>query len=248
MEHENAELERIKSKIAKLLNLAERAANEHEAANAMAKARALMDKYQLTRLDALDIGGESIQFTRVVATRHFAAMPEHMAYLATAVAKFNDVQAQYDYGFVDFKKKEGDAKKFGKAIEFRGMVDDVNMAVDMYARLLGAINNLCTLFLAREGYNGKYPVKIGTRFKLGAVMTLCDRLHELQKAREALKTSNGTGLVVVKGAAVAEYFGEVSYKSKAPSATKRMDGESSHAYQQGKRDGNKVEIQRNINQ
>ncbi|QBQ72328.1 hypothetical protein CPT_MTx_022 [Serratia phage MTx] len=248
MERENADLERIKAKIAKLLNLAERASNEHEAANAMAKARAMMDKFQLTQLDALDVGGNTIQFTKVVATRHFAAMPEYMAFLATAVAKFNDVQAQYDYGFVNFKKKEGDAKKFGKAIEFRGMADDVNIAVDMYARLLGAINNLCTMFLAREGYDGKYPVKIGTRFKLGAVMTLCDRFNELQRERDALKTSNGTGLVVVKGAAVAEYFGEVSYKEKAPSATKRMDGESSNAYHQGRRDGNKVEIQRHINQ
>ena len=242
------ELIRIKAKITKLLNLAEKAANEHEAANAMAKARALMDKYQLSQIDVLEVGGEEKRFTRQNATRHFAAMPQYLSYLSTAVAKFNDCQARYDYGVVNFKKKAYDVKQWGKAIEFVGLVDDVQMATDMFARLLGAINNLCTLFLARNGYDGKYPVKIGTRFKLGAVMTICDRLAELQKEREALITSSGTGLVVLKSAAVAEYFGEANYKKSTPNATKNMDGESANAFRQGKIDGNKVEIQRMVNQ
>lgn len=240
------ELERIKQKIQKLLNLAERAANEHEAANAMAKARALMDKYQLSHVDTMDFGGADVKFTKALATRFFAAMPEYLRFLPSSVAIFNDCQAHLVWGEVTFKKKAGDNLKMGLAVEFRGMVDDVNLAVDMFTRLLGTVNRMCAEFFAEQGYTGKYPVGLGNKYKTGAILKLCHRLNALSEQRANLKTSNGTGLMVVKGAAVAEYFGEVNYKSATPKATKNLSHEESIAYLKGLEDGDKIEIQQEL--
>lgn len=236
------EIERIKSKIQKLLNLAEKASNEHEAASAMAKARALMDKYQLSQLDAMDFGGESVMFTKVLATRFFAAMPEYLRFLPTAVAQFNDCQAMLVRGEVTYKKKPGDALKWGLAVEFRGMVDDVNLAVEMFTRLLGTVNRLCSEYFESKGITGKYPVGLGNKYKSGAIIALCNRLEEYRKERESEMASSGTGLMVIKGAAVAEYFGNVEYKSKVPNSTKGLKGEEKEAFFKGVQDGESMAI------
>lgn len=240
------ELDRIKQKIQKLLNLAEKAANEHEAANAMAKARALMDKYELSQFDTLDMGGVDVKFTRALATRFFAAIPEYLRFLPVAIAQLNDCQTQMVWGEVTYKKKPGERYKMGKAIEFRGMVNDVELAVDMFTRLIGAVNRLCAEYFERQGYVGKYPVGLGTKYKTGAIISLAARIEELTKERANLKTSNGTGLMVVKGAAVAEYFGDVEYGRSVPRAAKNLDDEESMAFHSGREDANKINIQEEL--
>lgn len=244
--NDNLDLERIKVKIAKLMNLAEKASNEHEAANAMSKARALMDKYQLEQADIIDIGGETQEFLSAAATRAFNSIPEYLNWLATAVARFNDCQAVFTYGHpINFKKFDQRQNLLGKRIEFRGLKTDVEMAIDMYARLQGAVNRLCKEWLIEQGHTGRYPVGLGTQFKAGACTRLCERLKALTKERETLTVkSTGTALVVVKGAAVAKYFGEATYKKSNWKG--RQDEESVDAYMEGRKSAESVEIQKKV--
>lgn len=245
-EHSESELLRIKAKIAKLMALAERGGTEHEAANAMAKARALMDKYQLEQADIIDIGGEKQEFLSAAATRAFNSMPEYLNWLAVGVARFNDCQAVTTWGHeINFKKNDKRQNHFGKRIEFRGLKQDVEMAIDMYARLQGAVNRLCKEWLVENGHEGRYPVGLGTQFKAGACTRLYERLKALTKERESLTVkSTGNALVVVKGAAVAKYFGEVSYEKSNWKG--RPDAKSIDAFREGRKGAETVEIQKKV--
>lgn len=224
------DLSRIKLKISKLMNLAEKASNEHEAANAAAKARALMDKYQL---DIMDVEGvEATEFVASSTSRVYAAMPSHVSVLAVAVAKFNDCQAVYDWQWMPEKGKQG------KVITFRGMKDDVEMALDMFARLQGSVEGLCTnYFTCRSGVNG---VKHAAAFKQGAVSTLCELLKkDTDENRAKLQMSNGTSLMVMKENAVAAYFGDAKYVNKKG---RSMDDGAFHAYQEGAKRAHDIQV------
>jgi len=241
---EEKNLERIKAKIEKLFNLAEGASNEHEAASAMAKARALMDAYQLSRIDILTVNGEEKEFGKQRATRVFNNVPSYMNILSVAVAKFNDCQSCFEWDQKTFKVN---AKQYGKVIVFKGYKQDVDMAVEMFDRLLFAVNNMCARWLVEIGHEGRYPVGLGNKFKYGACHTLCDRLKELMIERQKITTSTGTGLVVIKGAAVAEYFGEASYvDKKGPKIDAELDPEAAMAFFEGRRRGKDVEIHRAV--
>lgn len=239
-------LNRIKSKIEKLFNLAEHASNEHEAANAMAKARKLMDEYQLTRVDILTVGDKQVEFSTEAATRVFANIPVYMDILAVQVAKFNDCQAVRRKDVKTFKANK---KQTGWAVVFRGMKQDVHIATEMYDRLMFAVNNLCARWLVEIGHEGKYPVGKGGKFKLGAVHTINERLREYMEEREKTMIEQGkhagTALVVVKGNAVAEYFGNVDYKQAKYNTGN--DEDSTEAYFEGLRRGATVDVFHNVN-
>lgn len=238
------DLERIKGKIAKLMNLAEKATNEHEAASAMSKARALMDKYDLEQADIIEVDGVSVEFLSASATRAFKACPKFMQHLAVAVARFNDCQAQFEGGHpINFKANAKRVHNYGNVIVFRGYKRDVEIAIDMYARLLGAVNRLCREWLDDNGHEGKYPVGLGGKFKEGAVSTITSVLQAAQIERQKLTTASGTGLVVVKGAAVDKYFGEAKYGT---SKSKPMNDEQAEAYREGRMRGQQIEVQKKV--
>lgn len=242
MSFDQAEVDRMKAKIQKLMNLAEKSSNENEAASALAKARSLMDKYELTQIDILEVDGVKKEFMEGRATRTFAACPKHIDILAVAVATFNDCQAVRNGEIVNYKKKEHDAKKYGYYIIFRGLKTDVEMALDMMARLMTVINDLCDKYLIEIGHEGKYPVGIGSKFKYGCASGICNKLKEFQKERDLLTTSAGTGLVLAKGNMVAEYFGNVKYgKSKV-----KMDSEQIDHFREGKARGQRVEVVKSV--
>ncbi|WVW37767.1 protein of unknown function DUF2786 [Aeromonas phage Gekk3-15] len=233
-------LDRIKTKIAKLLNLAEKASNEHEAANAMSKARALMDAYQISQSDIIDVAGVAREFLKAQGSRAFAAVPSYLSTLSVHIARFNDCQVVFEWEPVTYKKKDGDSLKMGKVIVFRGQKLDVELAIDMFARLQGSINSICKAYFEQAGFEGKYSVKLGTAFKLGAVHTIGQLLQkEIDETRAKLVSSSGTSLMVLKSNAVAEYFGNVEYsKGKA----KRLDDEGHRAYSEGKERAKKIQV------
>lgn len=248
MQYNETELDRIKAKIAKLLNLAEKASNEHEAANAMAKARSLMDKYELSKIDILEVNGEKREMLKSDATRAYAACPLWMQTLAVAVATLNDCQAVFEGAKVDYRtenRPNARKKNWGKKIVFRGFRHDVELAIDMYARLIGALNNLFSNWIAEIGHEGRIPMSLNTNFKSGAVHTIRKVMNAAKEERQKLTTSGGTQLVVVKDNAVAEYFGTATYStSKAKAFTNE---ESRDAFNEGRIRGHQVEVQRRVN-
>lgn len=247
MENTQTELDRIKAKIAKLLNLAEKATNEHEAANAMAKARSLMDKYELSRIDVLEVNGEKREMLASDASRAYAACPAWMQTLAVAVATLNDCQAVFEGAPVTYRteNRPGVRKKnWGKKLVFRGFRHDVELAIDMFARLVGALNNLFANWIKEKGHEGRIPMSLNTNFKSGAVATIRRVMIQAKIEREKLTTSSGTSLVVVKDNAVAEYFGAVSYGTAKAKAFTSDD--AADAYNEGRIRGHQVEVQRRV--
>jgi hypothetical protein len=242
--NDTTDLQKIKDRIAKLLAMAEDSSSPNEAAIAASRARKLMDKYQLDAMDCQ--AGFVEEFLAMNATRHFAAFPLYLSFFGCAIAKYNDCQAIFDWGIVDFKKKVGDRKKMGKALQFRGYQSDVEMCVQMYNSLEAAINKLCKEYMDGLGLP-KYNVRLGGQFKHAAIGTITRRLGQMTKEREALtgqSGSTGTALIVAKEKAVAERFGEIKYKDgKAPAVESREDLEAFHA---GVAAGQKVEIVRSI--
>ena len=241
------DIERIKAKISKLLNLAERASNEHEAASAMAKARNLMDKYDLQQVDIIEQDGHRHEMLAADASRAFAACPKWMSTLAVIVAQFNDCQAIFEGAEVNYKtenRPNARKKNWGKKIVFRGFRRDVELAVDMYARIIGALNGLFAQYLKDIGHEGRVPMSLNTNFKCGAVSTITRLLRESIIERQKLTVSNGTALIVVKSNAVAEYFGNVTYTTKKARAF--TSDESADAYWEGQKRGHQVETHSKI--
>jgi hypothetical protein len=177
------DLAKIKDRIVKLLAMSKDASSPEEAAIAAKRARTLMDKHQLAEYDLLGKVAES--FAKKKATRFFAAMPMYLQFLATSIARYNDCQAVFEGGWVDFKKKQIHQQQWGKAILFRGYESDVDLSVQMYQSMTEAVDRLCKEFLLDKGYN-KYPVRIGGQFKLGAIMVIGNRIREMLAEREQL--------------------------------------------------------------
>jgi hypothetical protein len=232
------DLEKIKDRISKLLAMADDASSPEEAAIAAERARKLMDKYQLERFDVE--GRVSEEFASMAASRAFAAVPQYMAFLATSVARYNDCQAFFSFDEVTFKKKNAAFKKFGKVISFRGYKSDVELAHQMFTKLMSVVDGLCKVYLKDKGYT-KYPVRIGGQFKLGAIMVIGNRINEMVKERDAITSSSGNALVVIKKTAVDEHFGKCEPKYVSVKRADRDEAEAD-ARRAGYVEGSKVEI------
>lgn len=186
------DLSKIKERIAKLLSMAEDSASPEEAAIAAKRARSLMDKHQLERWQIEKKISDPI--IKRAATRVYAAIPQHMSFLATAVAKYNDCQAVFEWGQVTYKMQskinQNDgrpANTQGKMVVFRGYESDVLMAIEMFQRLCDACDHQCKTYLTGLGYR-KYPVKVGSAFKQAFTSSVTARLGEFTKERDLLST------------------------------------------------------------
>lgn len=205
----NEALDKIKVRIAKLLRMAQDSSSPEEAGIAAGRARALMDKHQL---DAMDIGEQKEEFLAMAATACLKAIPTYMSTLAVAVAQYNDCQARYENGVHAIRTHEN-----GKYVTFLGYTSDVQLAVEMYKRLLGNINKLCKAYLKELGYD-EYDAALGGQFKIGAASAIISTLKSLTAERDALVAKAGTSLVTVKKSGVEGHFGVTKYanvKSRA---------------------------------
>ena len=202
-------LDKIKDRIAKLLRMAKDASSPNEAAIAAERARALMDKHQLDSFDVENRLADEFSDERV--TRFYAAIPQYLSIFACAIAKYNDCQARFEAGKVDYKKKAGDPLQNGKAVIFLGLKQDVELAINMFNELTEAVNRLCKEFMTAN-HGGKYNVRIGGEFKTGAFLEIGRRLSEMTVKRDALVSSSGNSLVVLKNAVVEQKFGKANYK------------------------------------
>jgi hypothetical protein len=201
-------IEKIKDRIAKLLRMAQDASSPNEAAIAAGRARKLMDEYQI---DAFDVSQRvQEEFGVFGATKYFKKMPTYMSILSVAVAKYNDCQARYDYGRIDFGVDIGAE---GERVLFQGYKSDSELAGQMFERLIGAVNRLCKEYLTAQGF-ATYQVALGLQFKEGAVQAILQRLATMTAERDQITVgAAGNSLVVVKKQGVDAHFGEVKYGS-----------------------------------
>lgn len=237
------DIDKIKDRIAKLLRMANDASSPNEAAIAAGRARSLMDKYQL---DAFDVENRiEEEFATEAATRFYAAIPQYMSVFAVAVAKYNDCQARFENGTVDYKKKASDPKQFGKRIIFMGYQSDVQLAINMFNQLNEVVNRLCKEWMNTQGLTA-YSVRIGGQFKIGAFGEIGCRLNDMTKKRDAVTNEAGStgALVVIKKAAVDSEFGAAKYKNTKMNIAD--DGLEQEAYVTGREKGAAVEIIKSV--
>lgn len=186
------------TRISRLLAMAADVSSPHEAAIAAQRARALMDKHQISMADVPEhaVTGEAMK--QMAADRAYRAPPKWKAQLGPAIAKYNDCQCRYD--------NEG-------AISFLGYESDVMVAVSIYKYIVGAIDRLCKTYCDLQWLENDTPAtSLADSFRKGAAAEIASRLNDMRREREAgMRASTATGLIVVKNQAVAQHFGEVRY-------------------------------------
>lgn len=239
------DLDKIKDRIAKLLAMSKDVSSPNEAAIAAARARKLMDQYQL---DSFDVENRiTEEFAADPATRFYAAIPQYMSIFAVCVAKYNDCQARFENGYVTYKKKAGDPKQWGKRIIFMGYKSDVELAIQMFDNLNEIVNRLCKEWMSTKGLSS-YSVRVGGQFKIGAFSVIGNRLNEMTTKRDAITSEAGStgALVVIKKAAVDEKFGATKYKDTRTRAVDHSDHMEVEARTTGRIKGATVEIVKSV--
>lgn len=227
------DLNKVKERIAKLLAMAENNGNEHEAAQAAARARKLMDQYQLDHMDVEQIASD---FGYEYAGESYAFQPRWKGWLATAVAKFNDCQCR-------LVPAPGDGPRKRWRTRWEGYAEDVTLCLAMFEYFTAVIETATSKDQLYRGYK-RYNARVGTIFKEYMVTTLTMRLNKLTVEREAETpvTSTGTGLAVYKANQVAAQFGEAIYKQQKSKAVDDMTTEEKHAALRGIQEGKAVHI------
>lgn len=204
-------LEKVKDRIAKLLRMAEDSSSPHEAAIAATRARKLMDQYQVTEADLAN--GIDEDFEERDVSVEYLRFPKFIECLYSSVGTYNDCRSVFTY---HSRRRNGRWQEV-RRIAFQGYKSDVILAEQMINMLLAVMNTMSKGYLAGTG---RYCVKNGTQFKVGFMEIVSDRLNAMTKERDKLAYSGGTSLVLSKGTALVEYFGEVGkqtfYNMKVP--------------------------------
>ena len=125
----------------------------HEASIAMERARKLMDKHQI-EVSAYDEDNHHI-YSMSVGT--YKRIPHWALVLCTAVARCNDC--------VFVQKETGD----GYTLQFRGITEDVELAVMVYKRLRSIIKRGVKHIKAKNDYRVGFAL---------AIMEKCDKIHQ----------------------------------------------------------------------
>ncbi len=225
---------KILERIAQLLNMANDVSSPAEAAIAARRARALMDKHQVSMAEIAD--SEPDEFDSVPQGKAYRFMPAWKDILGVAVAKFNDCICNRTNEYY------AQQKHFRSRINFKGYRSDVIVAGAMYEYLLTTIDRLCAQYIkVNHPEFDKYPAKIGDAYKKGMSRELVSRLDAMAEERKAaMRTSTGTSLMVIKQVAVEAEFGAPRYKTKQ--LITRDDASAHRAHRQGGEDAKKINL------
>lgn len=231
---------KILERITALLNMANDVSSPAEAAIAAKRARALMDKHQVSMAEIAD--SEPDEFDSVPQGKAYRFMPQWKDILAVAVATFNDCICTRTNEYY------AQQKHYRHRVQFKGYRSDVIVAGAMYEYLLVTIDRLCAEYIkVNHPEFDKYPAKIGDAYKKGMSRELCSRLNAMAEERKAaMQTSTGTSLMVIKQVAVEAEFGKPQYKNV--SMVTRDDASAYRAHRQGKEDAHKINLSNQIEQ
>jgi hypothetical protein len=191
--------DKILDRIRKLLAMAGDTSSPHEAAIAAKRARALMDKHQvsdvdLTTLDASDMG-DKVTGMKQKTNNLFTSV------LSVAVATYNDCQVRYvrKNGYLELK--------------FEGMLVDCVCAYELFK------------YLRNQAYQQAERYEVGRKdrhaYRVGFSSGVAAQVKEMQKEREQIKmemgSQSGTSLVVCKQQLVRQHFDPVNYTNSTSS-------------------------------
>ncbi len=206
--------EKILNRVKKLLAMAADGSSPNEAAIAAKRARALMDKHQISQKDLVESDG----FGEELAGKSRQSVPLWEQGLAIYVAELNDCRVTYESECVGWRK-------YTKRFKFQGFESDVIIARYMFGILTENGNRLCKKFMKTSPVGG---ITVTNTFKKNYSRALSERIKKIIKERkEQVVTSTGTSLVVQKTALVTKKFGAARYKKA--SSTDRSHDSAAHA-------------------
>jgi hypothetical protein len=193
---------KILERIRKLLAMANDAGSPNEAAIAAKRAKALMNKHNVSEGDALgahldldDIGEKNVG-------PKYARFPKWMSQLAIGVAKYSDTHVVFGWAP---RTANGTRRK---VLTFRGELTDLEVADYLFTYLTRTINRLCQ----EQGF--EWPAERDS-FKKGAALEVVDTLERMAKEEREwfAKEGNKKALVLVdkKQQLIKRKFGQVGY-------------------------------------
>jgi hypothetical protein len=187
VEDRNKILDRIR-KLFAMSQQQEESANE--AAIALRRCRALMDKHGVTEADLITSEFLSLDVSK------YKKRPKWHSVLVLGIAVANDCIVE----------SVRECRGGELTTSFKGFEQDVLLAQLMFEYLTGAMDRLYKEFSKENAVSGKaYRMS----FNYGFASTMQKRLFDLAKERtQVVSEETGTSLVVVKNQLVAEEFGK----------------------------------------
>lgn len=209
--------EKILKRVKNLLDMANDSTSPHEAMIAAKRARALMDKHQISKDDLLAIDDHT--FGVANCTDRYGNAPTWVRGISTAVGRLNDCQACY----------RSDLE--GVIFRYRGFKSDAIIAKYTHDYLV----DTCSRLLKNSGVKGRSERNF---YRLGFARAIGRRIEVILKERHShFKTSSGTDLVVLKLEMVSCYFDTLKSGRKPntrPPTTREANAAAKGAYDAGR--------------
>lgn len=213
--------EKIIRRVKRLLAMAEDASSPNEAMIAAKRARALMDKYQISKSDT-ELLDE--QFLEAVADKRGSVRRQFLINLLIACANLNDCIAVI--------KSPPDVRYI-----FRGFKSDAIVAKLTFDYLVETCDRLCQKSDALGASEKNF-------FRLGFSEAIEARAYKIKMERSNLKTSSGKELTLCKQELVREHFGDL--QKMRPRNTRPARREELSAYYDGVEKGSETSLDKQI--
>lgn len=237
---EKEKIDKILDKVRKLFALAGNNPNEHEAASATERARAILTDYNLSISDI-----EIREIVEKEITFETLKLESYKSYIATIVADTFDCPV-YLIRTKDWFNKTGKVK-----VVFVGNVTDVEVAFYVYSYLITTIQYLLDKKV-RNNNSGQHGSTVKTDYALGISSVLKQRLMDFygkQKEVQANQKNDygmtGKEIMVIKQDAIQKYMDAQDLNLKT--THNKSTVKNAEAYYQGQQDGSKISLTHGIN-
>jgi len=210
--------EKLLTRVRNLLDMAGDASSPNEAAIAARRARALIDKHQLTDLDLQKpeenlFGNSDMTFAQTKS-------PKWLGRIAVQIAYLNDcnVKLKMQHGFAFYS--------------FEGFLTDTETSKYMLIYLNVICDRICKVHKIKRAQSNS--------FRLGFAQGVQEQVTAILAERNKLKTTNGTSLVVAKKSLVESHFGKMQVGHS------RTNFADSAAYSAGREAGKSTSLNRQV--
>lgn len=212
--------EKILDRIRKLLSMAGDTSSPNEAAIAAARARKMMDEYQVNELDLTSVADDDLGTNSTGSGQRTVNKPLNV--MSCAVADLNDVR-------IDMNRGPGGEILF----IFKGFLVDAVCATEMFKYL--------SVEMYRQAERNAWGRSNRFAYRLGFASGIRAQIDEALKERREIKTAAGTSLMVVKDQLVVAKYGVAKYRNV------RTSFQGSHrSYDQGKERGRNTNLDRQV--
>lgn len=235
------DIEKIKTRIQKLLRMAADTSSPEEAAIAADRASRLMRKHQL---DHADVIVEELQsdasLDAVKWGKGYIAQPIWMQSLAVSIARATETGVKYVSEFDEQRRRRV------KILQFCGYKPDVELATWLMSYLCDQIKFMAIAhrkLCESSGTEWEFinsPRSYMVSYRQGLSSAIRGKLAQFYKNNQADVANTATALVVAKENAIRAKFGDFRYRSGGRGA-RSMGG-----YAHGHRDGKNINVSRAV--